>query len=159
MRNIITKITNNFTKSRDLVLTTLINQIILYHIRKKNKYKNLEQFQHPKQKFSIKKAKKTQSYQPTQMHNEISLPYYLEQHERTKSQLTNFSQMLNAAESLQITMNPYLMGGSSVSSNKTLIVFTCADPGYSVEDCPNAVTANLILNIGPEPVNTPLHQN
>ena len=23
----------------------------------------------------------------------------------------------------------------------------------------NAVTANIILNIGPEPINTPLHQN
>ena len=30
---------------------------------------------------------------------------------------------------------------------------------YSVEDYLNAVTANLILNIGPEPVNTPLHPN
>ena len=33
------------------------------------------------------------------------------------------------------------------------------DPEYSVEDYLNAVTANLILNIGPEPINTPLHQN
>ena len=31
-------------------------------------------------------------------------------------------------------------------------------PEYSEEDYLNAVTANLILNIGPEPVNTPLHQ-
>ena len=53
------------------------------------------------------------SYQPTQMQNEIPLPYYLQQHEITKNQLSNFSQMPNAAESLQMTMNPYLMGGSS----------------------------------------------
>ena len=33
----------------------------------------------------------THSYQPTQMQNEIPLPYYLQQHEITKSQLTNFS--------------------------------------------------------------------
>ena len=100
----------------------------------------------------------THSYQPTQMQNEIPLPYYL-QHEITKNQLSNFSQMPNAAESLQMTMNPYLMGGSSITSNKPLMVFTGTDPEYSVEDYLNAVTANLILNIGPEPINTPLHQN
>ena len=98
------------------------------------------------------------SYQPNQMQNEIPLPYYLQQHEITKNQLTNFSQIPNAAESLQMTMNPYLMGGSSITSNKPLIVFTGTDPEYSVEDYLNAVTANLILNIGPEPINTPLHQ-
>ena len=38
------------------------------------------------------------SYQPTQMQNEIPLPYYLQQHEITKNQLSNFSQMPNAAE-------------------------------------------------------------
>ena len=98
-------------------------------------------------------------YQPTQMQNEIPLPYYLQQHEITKNQFSNFSQMPNAAESLQMTMNPYLMGGSSITSNKPLMVFTGTDPEYSVEDYLNAVTANLILNIGPEPINTPLHQN
>ena len=67
--------------------------------------------------------------------------------------------MPNAAESLQMTMNPYIMGGSSITSNKPLIVFTGTDPEYSVEDYLNAFTANLILNIGPEPINTPLHQN
>ena len=56
-------------------------------------------------------------------------------------------------------MKPYLMGGSSISSNKPLMVFTVTDPEYPVEDCLNAVTVNLILNIGPEPVSTPLHQN
>ena len=39
------------------------------------------------------------------------------------------------------------------------MIFTGTDPEYSVEDYLNAVTANLIVNIGPEPVNTPLHQN
>ena len=34
----------------------------------------------------------TDYYQPTQMQNEI--PYYLQQHEITKNQLTNFSQMI-----------------------------------------------------------------
>ena len=51
------------------------------------------------------------SYQPNQMQNEIPLPYYLQQNEITINQLTNFSQKPNAAESLQMTMNPYLMGG------------------------------------------------
>ena len=36
------------------------------------------------------------------------------------------------------------------------MVFTGTDPEYSVEDDQNV---NLILKIGPEPVNTPLHQN
>ena len=98
------------------------------------------------------------SYQPTQMQNEIPLPYYLQQHEFTKNQLANFSQITNAAESLQMTMNPYLMSGSSITSNKPLMVFTGTDPEYSVEDYLNAVTANFFLNIGPELINTPLHQ-
>ena len=56
-------------------------------------------------------------------------------------------------------MDPNLMGGSSIFSNKPLLVFKGTDPEYSVEDYLNAVTLNLILNIGPEPINTPLHQN
>ena len=99
------------------------------------------------------------SYQTSQMQNEIPLPYYLQQNEITKNQLTKFSQIPNAAESLQMTMNPYLMGGSSITSNKPLMLFTGRDHEYSVEDYLNAVTANLILNIGPEPINTPIHQN
>ena len=67
--------------------------------------------------------------------------------------------MPNAAESLQMTMNPYLMVGSSKTSNKSIIGIHRHKPEYSVEDYLNAVTANLILNIGSEPVNTPLHQN
>ena len=50
------------------------------------------------------------SYQPTQMKIEIPLPYYLQQLEITKNQLSKFSQMPNAAESIQMTMNLYLMG-------------------------------------------------
>ena len=67
------------------------------------------------------------------MHNEIPLPYYLQQNEIIESQLTNFSQTANAAESLQMTMNPYVMGGSSISSNNPLMVFTGTDPEYSVK--------------------------
>ena len=51
------------------------------------------------------------------------------------------------------------MGGSSISSNKPLKVFTGTDADNSVEDYLNAVTANLILSIRPEQINTPLHQN
>ena len=50
-----------------------------------------------------------QSYQPTQMHIKVPLPFFLQQYEITKSQPTNFSQMPNAEESLQTTMNSYLM--------------------------------------------------
>ena len=39
------------------------------------------------------------------------------------------------------------------------MVLTGTDPEYSLEDYLNAVTAKLLLNIGPEPVYTPLHQN
>ena len=93
------------------------------------------------------------------MQNEIPVSYYLQQHEITKKQQKFFSQIPHAAESLQMTMNPYLMSGSSITSNKPLMVFTGTDPEYSVEDYLIAVTASLILNIGPEPVNTPLDQN
>ena len=48
-----------------------------------------------------------------------------------------------------MTMNSYLMGGSSITSNKPLMVFIGTDPEYSVKEYLNAVTANLILNIGP----------
>ena len=118
-----------------------------------NKYDNLEINQHLTTIIFNDKIQLVveQSYQPNQMHNESPLPYYLQQHETTKSQLTIFSQMPHAAESLQMTMNPYLIGGSSISSNKPLMVFTGTDPEYSVEDYLNAVTANLILNIEPEP--------
>ena len=44
------------------------------------------------------------------------------------------------------------MDGFSVTSNKLLMVFTGTDPEFSVEDYINAVRANLILNIGPEPM-------
>ena len=67
--------------------------------------------------------------------------------------------MPNASESLQMTMKPYLIGGSSITSSKPLMVFIGTDPEYSVEDYLNAVTAILTSNIGPESVNTPLHQN
>ena len=39
------------------------------------------------------------------------------------------------------------------------MVFTETDPEYSKADYLNAVTANLNLKSGPEPVFTPLHQN
>ena len=38
------------------------------------------------------------------------------------------------------------------------MVFTGADPEYSVENYLNAVTAKLILIIGSEPIIMPLHQ-
>ena len=51
------------------------------------------------------------------------------------------------------------MGRSSITSNKPTTVISGTDPEHSVEDYLNAVTANFVLNIGPEPINTPLHQN
>ena len=101
----------------------------------------------------------TQNFQSTQLQKEIPLSYYLQQHEITKTQLTYFFQMPNATESFQMTKNSYLMGGSSISLNKLLIVFAGIDPEYSVEDYLNADTAKLILKLRPEPINTPLHRN
>ena len=89
----------------------------------------------------------------------ILIPQYLQQHEITKTQFTNFSQLKKAAESLQLTMNPYLMGESSISSNKLLMVFIGTDPGYSFEDYLKAITVKLFLSIGLEPVKTPINQN
>ena len=143
------------------MMTIIINQIFLHHTRKKTTPMNIQN-QPSTQSYQPVQSQNPaimHSYQPTQMQKEIPLPYYSQQNEITQNQLTNFSQMPNAAESLQMTMNPYLMGGSSIKSNKPLMVFTGTDPEYSVEDYLNAVTANLILNKGPEPINTPLHQN
>ena len=46
MKNIITKIINDTTQTKDLVLTVLINQIFLNHLHEMNKYDNLEILQH-----------------------------------------------------------------------------------------------------------------
>ena len=59
-----------------------------------------------------------------------------------KTHLKNLSQIPNAAESLQMTRNPYLIGGSSILSNKPFMVFTVTDPEYSVRYYLNGVTAN-----------------
>ena len=40
-------------------------------------------------------------------------------------------------------MNPYLIGESSITTNKTLMILTGTDPEYSVEDYLNAITANF----------------
>ena len=58
------------------------------------------------------------------MQNQIPLPFCLQQPESKKTQGSKSSHIPNAAESLQTTMNPYLMGGSSISSNKPLMVLT-----------------------------------
>ena len=49
---------------------------------------------------------KTQVYQSDSIKKMFPLPYYFQQHEITKNQLTNFTQIPNTADSLQITMNP-----------------------------------------------------
>ena len=38
------------------------------------------------------------------------------------------------------------------------MLFIGADLEYSLNGYLNAITAKLMLNIGPEPINTPLHQ-
>ena len=53
-------------------------------------------------------------------------------------------------------MNPYLNGGSSITSTKPLTAFTGTDAEYSEEDYIKAVTANLLLIKGPESIHTSL---
>ena len=101
----------------------------------------------------------TQGYQPYSMRNEIPLPYYLQQHEVFKNQLTDCTQIPNTAESFQMTFVLYLMAGSSITSSKLLMVFTGTVPEFSVESFLNTVTANLLINLGTKFVITPLHQN
>ena len=57
-----------------------------------------------------------------------------------------------------MTMSAHLMSESSVKSNKQSKIFTGADSEYSVEEDLNAVTGNLIINIGPEPSKTIFYQ-
>ena len=95
-----------------------------YHVNQPDIFEPYTQKQHTRQprqnhatqnnKFFSQNPVNLDYYQPTQMQNEIPLPYYLQQHEITKSQLTNFSQMPNAAESLQMTMKTYLLGELSI---------------------------------------------
>ena len=82
MKNTIITIINNFIQAKDPVLTILTNQIIL------EPYTRDEQIGQPRNNptpynniFQQENPVYTQSYQPTQMHNEIPLPYYLQQHE------------------------------------------------------------------------------
>ena len=70
-----------------------------------------------------------------------SITLLLQLHKTTRTQLTKFSKKPYAAESVQLTMNPNLMGGSIISSIKTLMVFIGTEPEYSVEGYLNAVTA------------------
>ena len=63
-------------------------------------------------------TKKTQEDQPESLRIEILLPNLLQQHENSRHQLTNLTQLPNTVETLQMTLNSYLMGGSSITSNK-----------------------------------------
>ena len=89
------------------------------------------------------------------MHNEIPLPFYLQQHQITNSQLTNFLQCRRiTANDYESIPNGWIIK-SSISSNKPLMVFTGTDPEYSLEVYLNVVTANLNQNLNQKS----LHQN
>ena len=103
MKNTIIKIINDFIQAKDLVLKVLTNQIISNQTHEMKKHDNLEIIHYLTTTIFNNKTQLTHNHtnQPTN-HNETSLPYYLQQHEITKTQLTNFSQMPHAAESLQM---------------------------------------------------------
>ena len=77
MKNTITKINNDFTPTRDLVLTALSKKTFLNHTHTRN-----EERRQPRNNptshnnnFQQQNPVNTQSYQPTQMQNEVQLPY------------------------------------------------------------------------------------
>ena len=118
--------------------TLFINQIFFEPDRRSEQTRQSRQTFPPRQNSASYKniflpQNHMNTHQPNQTHNEVPLPCYLQQHEITKTYLTNFSQIPNTAKSLQMTTNPYLMVGSSISSNKPLMVSTGTDPGYSLE--------------------------
>ena len=104
-RNLIIKIINDSLQINYFTLTTLINQIILNHIHEMSRHDNQEIIQ---RRTIIFFNHKTQSMH--NLTNQLKWIEYLQQHEKTKSQITNLSQIPNAAASLQMTMNLYLMG-------------------------------------------------
>ena len=58
------------------------------------------------------------------MKKEIPPPFYLQQHEITKHKFTKLTQKPSTSESLQMAMNPYFMGGSSIIFDTPHMVFT-----------------------------------
>ena len=159
MKNTITNIINEFTRAKDLTLTVLTNQIFLNHTHKTNKYDNLEIIQHLTTTIFNNKIQLTQNYT-----NQLKciLKFHCQIVYTTRNNKKPINKFLSNATCRRITTNDYelyQLGESSITSNKPLMAFTGTDLEYSLEDYLNAVTAKLILNIGPEPVNTPLHQN
>ena len=126
--------TNNNTKTthQAIIGISLTNQMIFINLifsnleclqNKHNKHNNTllnDKTWHNQQKMQSKNHIKTQSYHANPMKNKILICYYLKQHEitKTKTQFTNFTQIPNTAESLQMTMNTYLMAESSKTSKK-----------------------------------------
>ena len=93
-----------------------------------------QNFAQPANNMQKQNQTNTPGYQPNPLQNETLLPYYLQQHEITKTQRTKFTNIPNTAESHQMTINPNLMSKSSITSNKPLIVFREKLPEHSVED-------------------------
>ena len=132
MKIFMTKIINNFFKTIDSTLITYINHIFLNHIHENNIRDNLDQITHLKIIMFIHKIQLKQII--INQHKCKMKCHYLNTYNNMKTQkhnnmsTYNFPQTPNAGESLQMTMNPYLMGGSSLTSNKPLMVFTGTDP-------------------------------
>ena len=92
------------TKNGTLINQILsINQIFSNYIHETNKHDKQDitqqkyNIKHSYNNFQSQNAVNTQNYQPTQMQNEIPLPYYLQNHEITKTHFTNVSKIPNAA--------------------------------------------------------------
>ena len=112
MRNFIIKIINDSIQANDHALTVLINQTFSNHTFVMSKRDTQEIIQHHTIKFFNHKTQSIQNL--TNQLKCITKFYYRNTYnnmkKKTKNQFTNFSKLPNAAESLQMTMNPNLMG-------------------------------------------------
>ena len=75
-----------------------------------------------------------QGYQPSLLQNKNSIAITLTSLKNYNIQRKTFTQISNTAESLQMTMNPYLKERSSTTSYKPLMVFIVTDPEYWIEN-------------------------
>ena len=89
----------------------------------------------------------------------MKYPYHILYNNIKLVQTNSLTQKPTTTESLKMTGNPCLRGKSSIKISKILIVLTGKYPENSIAGYLIDVSANLILNIGPEPINTIFHQN
>ena len=81
----ITKIINNFIKTKDSTLTSTPTDILEPYTQEQHMRQPRPNLASQNNNFYSQNLVNTDSYEPTQMQNENPLPYYLQQHEITES--------------------------------------------------------------------------